>query len=148
MYEILEGFRWVWGRQNPPKTLPKSFQNQDPRTHAMWRRILLDFSDLFYLRFLENMRFASTGAIFLGFSLKSCFCNFHACLVQKTNQNRGRNPKKSMLKNDTFSALILDGFGPRFGKVFGRFFGPKMHENCKNTFLAQTLKIVVFPKEN
>ena len=45
----------------------------------------------------------------------------------KTLQNRGRNPKKSMLKNNTFSASILEGFGPRFGRVFGRFFGPKMH---------------------
>ena len=45
----------------------------------------------------------------------------------KTLQNQGRNPKKSMLKNITFMASILEGFGPRFGVVFGRFFGPKMH---------------------
>ena len=32
-----------------------------------------------------------------------------------------------MLKNNTFSASILEGFGPRFGRVFGRFFGPKMY---------------------
>ena len=32
-----------------------------------------------------------------------------------------------MLKNNTFSASILEGFGPRFGRVFGRFFGPKIH---------------------
>ena len=59
----------------------------------------------------------------------------------KTLQNRGRNPKKSMLKNNTFSASILEGFGRRFGRVFGRFFGSKMHENCKNAILAKTLKI-------
>ena len=41
--------------------------------------------------------------------------------------NRAPNPKKSMLKNNTFLASILEGFGPRFGRVFARFFGPKMH---------------------
>jgi len=66
----------------------------------------------------------------------------------KRLQNRGRNPKKPMLKNNTFLASIFSSFGLRFGRVFGRFFGPKMHENCKNTFLAKTFKIVVFPKEN
>ena len=45
----------------------------------------------------------------------------------KRLQNRGPNPKKSMLKNNTFSASILEGFGPRFGRVFGRFFAPKIH---------------------
>ena len=45
----------------------------------------------------------------------------------KTLQNRGRNLKKTMLKNNTFSASILEGFGRRFGSVFGRFFGPKVH---------------------
>jgi len=32
-----------------------------------------------------------------------------------------------MLKNNTFSASILERFGPRFGRVFGRFIGTKMH---------------------
>ena len=32
-----------------------------------------------------------------------------------------------MLKIDTFSTSILEGFGRRFGRVSGRFFGPKMH---------------------
>ena len=32
-----------------------------------------------------------------------------------------------MLKNNTFSASILEGFGPRFGRVFRRFFRPKIH---------------------
>ena len=45
----------------------------------------------------------------------------------KRLQNRARNPKKSMLKNNTFLASILEGFGRRFELVFGRFFGPKMH---------------------
>ena len=49
----------------------------------------------------------------------------------KTLPNRGRNPKKSMLKNNTFSASIFIGFGPRFGRVFNRFFGPQMHAKSK-----------------
>ena len=66
--------------------------------------------------------------------------------MSKTLQNRGRNLKKSMLKNNTFLTSILEGFGFSFGKVFGRFFGPKMHDNCKNTILAKTLKIVILPR--
>jgi len=34
-----------------------------------------------------------------------------------------------MLKNNTFLASIFEGFGPRFGRVLGRFFGPKRHAN-------------------
>ena len=45
----------------------------------------------------------------------------------KRLENRGQDAQKSMLKNNTFSASILEGFGPRFGRVFGKFFGPKMH---------------------
>ena len=44
----------------------------------------------------------------------------------KRLQIGGQNLKKSMLKNKPFSASIFNGFGPRFGKVFDRFFGPKM----------------------
>ena len=32
-----------------------------------------------------------------------------------------------MVKNDTFSTSILEGFGRRFGMVFGRFLGPKTY---------------------
>ena len=32
-----------------------------------------------------------------------------------------------MLKNNTFLASIFQGFRPRFGRVFERFFGLKMH---------------------
>ena len=63
-------------------------------------------------------------------------------------QNRGPNPKKSMLKNNIFLASIFKGFGPRFGRVFGRFLGSKMHEKRKNAKLAKTLKIMIFPREN
>ena len=131
----MERFWWVLGRQNPPKALPKSFQNQDPKKHAIWHRGLLDFSDLFYLRFLENMHFASTGTRFLRFSLKSCFCNFHACLVQKINQksfqNEVRTLPKSMPKTSRFltsiiggSGLDFDGFGGSFGRGFGALEAP------------------------
>ena len=95
-----------------------------------------------YLRFLEHMHFASTGARFLRFSLKSCFCNFHACLVQKINQksfqNEVRTHPKSMPKTSRFltsifwgSGLDFDGFwrglwerfgglGGSLGRLFGR----------------------------
>ena len=43
--------------------------------------------------------------------------------------NRGPSMKKSMLKNKLFLASIFEGFGLRFGVVFGRFFGFKMHAN-------------------
>ena len=66
----------------------------------------------------------------------------------KTHQNRGRNPTKSLLKNDSFLAWILDGFGPRFGRIFGWFFRPNMHENCKNTILAKTLKTSLPSRRN
>ena len=45
----------------------------------------------------------------------------------KTLQNPDQNLKKSMLKNNTFLASIFEGLGPRFGRVFGRFFCPKMY---------------------
>ena len=45
----------------------------------------------------------------------------------KRLQNGGRNPKKSMLKNNGFSTSISQGFGRRFGRAFGRFLEPKMH---------------------
>ena len=41
--------------------------------------------------------------------------------------NRGQGAKKSMLKTNTFLASIFEGFGPCFGRVFNRFFGPKIH---------------------
>ena len=53
-----------------------------------------------------------------------------------------------MFRNDMFLELILDGFGPRFGGVFHWFFGPKVHETCKNTILAKTLKIVLPSRRN
>ena len=66
----------------------------------------------------------------------------------KRLQNRSGNPKKTMLKNNTFSASISEGFGPRFGRVLGRFFRTKMHRNCKNMILAKTLKIVLPSRRN
>ena len=50
----------------------------------------------------------------------------------KSLPNRGRNPKKWMLKNSTFLASILEGFGPRFGRVFERFFGPKTYAKSEH----------------
>ena len=43
----------------------------------------------------------------------------------KRLQKGGRNPKKSMLKNNRFSTSIFEGFGHRFGRIFGMFFEAK-----------------------
>ena len=48
-----------------------------------------------------------------------------------------------MLKNNTFSASILEGFGPRFGRVFGRFFGPKIHAESDLKKSVQQAKNIV-----
>ena len=60
----------------------------------------------------------------------------------KALQNRGRNPKKTMLKNDTFLTSIFKGFGRRFGLVFGRFFGPKMHSKSDSKKSARQAKSI------
>ena len=49
----------------------------------------------------------------------------------KRFEKRPQNVKKSILKNKVFSASIFGGIGPRFGRVFGRFFRSKMHANSK-----------------
>ena len=49
----------------------------------------------------------------------------------KRFQNRPQNVKKSMLKNKVFSASNFGGIGPRFGRVFIRFFRSKMHANSE-----------------
>ena len=61
----------------------------------------------------------------------------------KTLRNQGRNPKKSMLKNNTFLTLIFKGFGRRFGRVFGRFFGRKMHAKSDLKKSARQAKSIV-----
>ena len=66
----------------------------------------------------------------------------------KTFPNRGQNLKKSMLKINTFSASIFEGFGPRFGRVLGWFLEGKMHENRTNMLFAKTWKTLIFPREN
>ena len=52
----------------------------------------------------------------------------------KRLQNQTQNPKKPMLENGTFSASIFAGFGRRLGRVFGRFFGSKMHAKSPDVF--------------
>ena len=66
----------------------------------------------------------------------------------KTLPNRGQNLKKSMLKINTFSASIFEGFGPRFGRVLGWFLEGKMHENRTNMLFAKTWKTLIFLREN
>ena len=112
--------------QSPPQIPPKSRSSKTCNVASFFAC----FSDFFNLRFLENTCFASTGARFLRFSLKSCFCNFHACLVQKINQksfqNEVRTHPKSMPKTSRFltsiiwgSGLDFDGFWREFWERFG-----------------------------
>ena len=61
--------------------------------------------------------------------------------------NRGQGAKKSMLKTNTFLASIFEGFGLRFGSVFGWFFRAKIDENCENAIVAKLLKLLIFPRE-
>ena len=49
----------------------------------------------------------------------------------KTLQNRGRNPKTSMLKNSTFSASIFEGFGPRLEGIWVGFSEEKQRKTAK-----------------
>ena len=66
----------------------------------------------------------------------------------KRLQNWSQTLKKSMLKSVTFSTSILEGFGCRFGGVFGKVFGTKMHANCKSVLLAKTWKILLPSRRN
>ena len=66
----------------------------------------------------------------------------------KRLRNRGRNPKKSMLKNNTFLASIFKGFDFRFRSSFWCFFeeSAELISNCE--WKLRTLKIMIFFKEN
>ena len=66
----------------------------------------------------------------------------------KTLRNRGRNPKKSMSKNNTFSASIFKGFGLRFRRVFWWFFEESVELILNFESKLKTLKIVIFLREN
>ena len=56
----------------------------------------------------------------------------------KTLQNRGRNPKKSMVENYIFLASIFKGFGPRFGRVFGMVVASKTHATSERVNCVKT----------
>ena len=61
----------------------------------------------------------------------------------KTLQNRGRNSKKSMSKNNRFSASIFSSFGLRFGEVFGRFFGADWRRHaCAKKIVREAFRVV------
>ena len=62
----------------------------------------------------------------------------------KTLQNRGPNPKKSMLKKASFLASIFKGFGPCFGRVFDRFFGPQLHAKSERLIFVKTQENISF----
>ena len=66
----------------------------------------------------------------------------------KRLQNRGPSLQKSILKNKMFLAPIFQGFGPRFGGIFGCFFEGQIHKICKNFLLVQTFKIALLSRRN
>ena len=52
--------------------------------------------------------------------------------------NRGRKPKKAMLKNKPFLASIFEGFGRHFGRVFDGFFDAQKHTDCEKLNCVQS----------
>ena len=81
---------------------------------SSWGRLQLGRTFIF-----KNERFASTGARFLRFSLKACFCNCHAFWLQKTCpkpfQNKVQTFQKSNLKTTCFLTSMFWGLGLDFG---------------------------------
>ena len=48
-----------------------------------------------------------------------------------------------MLKNNTFLASIFSSFGPRFGEVFGRFFGADWRRHaCAKKIVREAFRVV------
>ena len=160
------------GHGNRRNSLPKSIENRAARSNRLRRSKMapkrLPKRSQIEARRLQNRGpeppksrpEASKMAFFEDLSLKRVqtgrsltswvgkMANLAPTWRPRRLQDRGRNPKKSMLKKASFLASIFKGFGPRFGRVFGRFFQRKFVEKCKNAPLAQSLKIVIFPREN
>ena len=109
----------VSASQNSPKTLPKTLPNGGSKKHMIFERIFDNIFQNSKPRNLENINFASTGARFLRFSLKSCFCYFRAFSDKKSYpkpfQNEVQTLEKSMPKTCCFSASIFEAFGLDFG---------------------------------
>ena len=110
---------WILASPNNAQTLPKRLQNRCSKKHRFFRNFLLQFLYICYLGNLENINFPLGKPLFLRFSLKTCFCNFHAFSVQKTYQkpfqNEVRTMKKSMPKTCCFLTSIFWGSGLDFG---------------------------------
>ena len=66
----------------------------------------------------------------------------------KTLPDRSRNPRKSMSKNNMFSASIFKGFGFHFRTIFWWFFEESLEliSNCESELRA--LKIAIFLGKN
>ena len=75
------------------------------------------------------------------------WANLAATWRPKTLQNRGQNPKKSMLKNNTFLASIFKRFGPRFGMVFGRLVGPEVHAKSEHLIFVKNKQNIAWAHE-
>ena len=95
---------------------------------------MLQFLYICYLGNLENINFPLGKPLFLRFSLKTCFCNFHAFSVQKTYQkpfqNEVRTMKKSMPKTCCFLTSIFWGSGLDFGASWASKMEPSWLTTC------------------
>ena len=49
-----------------------------------------------------------------------------------------------MLKTDKFLASFFEGFEPRFGRVFARFFGPQMHAKSERLIFVKSQQNISF----
>ena len=110
----------ILASQNPPKTLPKSYQNRNSKKHTIFHRFLLNVFLFFNIQFLENRGFPIGKSLILTFSPKSCFHKSNVFLFQKTYQKRFQNEvrtlPKSMPKTWCFLTSIFSGFGLDFGR--------------------------------
>ena len=133
--------------QNPLKIYPKSLQNRYPKKHKIFKRIFDNIFQNSKPRNLENINFASTGARFLRFSLKSCFCYLQAFSVNKTYQKpfqNGSEPLKNRCqKHIVFqhrffrvSAWILEGLEPPRWSQVGQKGPAKLSGQPFLTFLS------------
>ena len=65
----------------------------------------------------------------------------------RASKIKAESRQKSMFQNDTFLVSILEGFGPRFDWVLGKFFGTPKCFKCKIAIFTKTLKLLISPRE-
>ena len=134
----------IFPSKNHPKTLPKRGPNPSKIDAEnvlifnidflrFWPRFgrVLGFQDGAKLAPDLRMQPQNHSRVFF---LEAKMANLAPSWKPKTFQNRGRNPKKSMFKNNTFSASIFWGFRPRFARILGRVFEAQTRKNMKTEF--------------